>query len=130
MIDTAGSPRLVASTHEPVPTVGGQIRRRLRALLTSWDVAAETVEDALLVVEELVANVVDHARTQFRLTVHLVGSVLRIAVRDCAERLPRVRPFDAYAIRGRGLQLVATLARKWGCDHHESGKTVWAELAA
>lgn len=130
MIDTAGSPRLVASIHEPVATVGTQIRRRLRALLTSWDVAAETVEDALLVVEELVANVVDHARTRFRLTVHLVGSVLRIAVRDCSERSACIQPFDAYARRGRGLQLVSTLARTWGCDHHDRGKTVWAELAA
>ena len=130
MIDTAGSPRLVASTHEPAPSVGGQIRRRLRTLLTSWDVAADIVEDALLVVEELVANVVDHARTRFRLTVQLVGSVLRIAVRDSSELSPRVRPFDAHASRGRGLQLVATLARRWGCDRHERGKTVWAELAA
>jgi len=130
MIDSAGAPRLVASTHEPVASVGAQIRRRLRALLTSWDVAAETVEDALLVIEELVANVVDHARTRFRLTVHLVGPVLRIAVRDCSERSPCIQPFDAYARRGRGLQLVATLARSWGCDHHDCGKTVWAELAA
>jgi hypothetical protein len=62
--------------------------------------------------------------------VHLVGSVLRIAVRDCSEQSPRIQPFDAHARRGRGLQLVATLARDWGCDHHARGKTVWAELAA
>lgn len=130
MINTAGTPRLMASTHDPVASVGGQIRRRLRAVLTSWDVAADTVEDALLVVEELVANVVDHARTQFKLTVHLVGPILRITVRDCSERPPRVQPFDVQAHRGRGLQLVATLARQWGCDHHERGKTVWVELAA
>jgi phosphoserine phosphatase RsbU/P len=130
MIDTAGSPRLVASTHEPVPSVGAQIRRYLRVLLVSWDVATETIEDALLVVEELVANVVDHARTRFQLTVRLVGPVLRIAVRDCSERSARIQPFDAHARRGRGLQLVASLARRWGCDHHDRGKTVWAELAA
>ena len=40
--------------HEPVATVAGQIRRRLRTLLTAWGVTAEIVDDALLVVEELV----------------------------------------------------------------------------
>jgi anti-sigma regulatory factor (Ser/Thr protein kinase) len=130
MIDTAGEPRVMASTYAPVATVGGQIRRHLRVLLTSWDLAVETVEDALLVVEELVANVVDHARTPFQLTVHLVGGVLRIAVRDRSERSPQVQPFDPHARRGRGLQLVATLSRNWGCDHHDVGKTVWAELPA
>ena len=64
MVDTACPPRSMTSTHEPVATVAGQIRRRLRALLTGWGVARDTVDDALLVVEELVANVLDHARTR------------------------------------------------------------------
>jgi two-component sensor histidine kinase len=83
----------------------------------------------VLVVEELVANVVDHARTRFRLVVRLTGRVLRLAVRDSAAGLPQVRPFDPYASRGRGLQVVDTVAQRWGCDRHEHGKTVWADLA-
>jgi hypothetical protein len=81
-INSAGFPQMVTFTYEPVAAVGGQIRRRLRVLLSTWGLVAETVEDALLVVEELVANVVDHARTRFRLTVQLVGSLLRIAIQD------------------------------------------------
>ena len=130
MVDTACPPRSMTSTHEPVATVAGQIRRRLRALLAGWGVNADTVDDALLVVEELVANVLDHARTRFRLMVRLTGSVLHLAVHDGCPLPPQVRPFDPHASRGRGLQLVSTLASRWGCDEDAAGKTVWAELAA
>ena len=130
MVDTACPPRSMTSTHEPVATVAGQIRRRLRTLLTAWGVTAEIVDDALLVVEELVANVLDHARTRFELIVRLTGSVLHLAVHDDSPGTPQVRPFDPHADRGRGLQLVSTLAVRWGCDPDAAGKTVWAELPA
>jgi anti-sigma regulatory factor (Ser/Thr protein kinase) len=129
MAETAIAPRLMSSFHEPVAAVAAQIRRRVRVLLTAWGVAAAKVDDALLVVEELVANVLDHAHTAFQLVVRLSGNVLHIAVRDHSNRSPRIRPVDPYAVRGRGLQLVATLSERWGCDRHPDGKTVWAELA-
>jgi anti-sigma regulatory factor (Ser/Thr protein kinase) len=117
------------SVHEPVATVCRQIRRSLRTLLTGWGVAADAVDDALLVVEELVANVIDHARTRFQLAVRLTGRVLHVAVRDGGAGLPHVHPFDPNALRGRGLQVIAALAQRWGCDPDEHGKTVWVDLA-
>jgi two-component sensor histidine kinase len=120
----------MTSTHEPAVTVAGQIRRRLRTLLAGWGVSEDTVDDALLVVEELVANVLDHARTRFELIVRLSGSVLHVAVHDSSPGAPQVRPFDPHAGRGRGLQLVSTLAARWGCDADAGGKTVWVELPA
>jgi anti-sigma regulatory factor (Ser/Thr protein kinase) len=125
-----GPPLAAVSEHEPAAAVCRQIRHTLRVLLTGWGVAADAVDDALLVVEELVANVVDHARTRFQLAVQLSGRVLRVAVRDCDGGLPQIRPFDPEAPRGRGLQVVTTLAVRWGCDRHEQGKTVWADLPA
>ena len=122
--------RTAVSVHEPVAAVTRQIRRTLRALLTGWGLAADVVDDALLVVEELVTNVVDHARTPFRLTVRLTNHVLHLAVRDCDSGLPRLRPFDPDAARGRGLQVITAIAQQWGCDRHERGKTVWVDLAA
>ena len=124
------TPLLVASTHEPVPTVGPRIRRYLRVLLGSWGLVGEIVEDALVVAEELVANVVDHAHTRFALVVRLTRRVLRISVHDESAVEPVLRPFDPHASRGRGLQLVASLSERWGCDHDDRGKTVWAEFAA
>ena len=82
----------------------------------------DTVDDALLVVEELVANVLDHARTRFQLIVRLTGSVLHLAVHDGSTGAPEVRPFDPHAGRGRGLQLVSTLAARWGCDTDHGGQ--------
>ena len=127
MVDDAPA-RSAVSVHEPVATACRQIRRSLRALLTGWGVAADAVDDALLVVEELVANALDHARSPFDVVVRLTDGVLYVAVRDGSTRPPRIRPFDPHAVRGRGLQLVATLSRGWGCEQHADGKTVWAEL--
>ena len=81
-------------------------------------------------VEELVTNVVDHAHTRFQLAVRLTNHVLHLAVRDCDSGVPRVRPFDPDAARGRGLQVITAIAQQWGCDRHEGGKTVWVDLAA
>ena len=117
------------SEHEPEAAVSPQIRRSLRSLLTAWGIAESVVDDAVLVVEELVANVVDHGRTRFRLVVRLTGRVLRLAVRDSGAGLPQLRPFDPYASRGRGLQVIGSVAERWGCERHERGKTVWADLA-
>jgi|SRR6185295_1065284 len=128
MVDTVTTPRLMSSTHEPVAVAATRIRRRLRTLLTAWGVRTETGDDALLVVEELVANALDHARSPFDVVVRLTDGVLYVAVRDGSTRPPRIRPFDPHAVRGRGLQLVATLSRGWGCEQHADGKTVWAEL--
>ena len=128
MVDTVAVPRRASSSHEPAAAVAAPIRRRLRVLLAGWDVGADTVDDALMVVEELVANVLDHARTRFERVVRMTGDVLHIAVSDCSGRAPHIQPHDPHAARGRGLQLVATLSERWGCDHHGDGKTVWAEL--
>jgi anti-sigma regulatory factor (Ser/Thr protein kinase) len=128
--DAAMAPRLVSSSHEPVATVSPGIRRYLRVLLVNWGLDDETVEDAVVVAEELVANVVDHAHTRFALVVRLSSRVLRIAVHDGSASDPVLQPFDPHAGRGRGLQMVANLSERWGCDHHDGGKTVWADLAA
>ena len=128
MIDTTVSPRLASSTHEPVPATARRVRHSVRELLREWGVAAVRIDDALIVVEELVANVLDHARTRFELVVRLAGDVLHLAVRDLSGRRPQLNPFEPHAVRGRGLQMVDALAVRWGCEQHADGKTVWAEL--
>jgi anti-sigma regulatory factor (Ser/Thr protein kinase) len=121
--------RAAVSEHEPVATEGRQIRHSLRTLLTGWGLGEDAVGDAQLVVEELVANVVDHVGTPFQLVVRLTGRVLRVAVRDGSRGLPQVRPFNPHAARGRGLQVIAALAQHWGYDCDDRGKTVWVDLA-
>jgi anti-sigma regulatory factor (Ser/Thr protein kinase) len=122
--------RSVDGVHEPVPTSPTRIRRALRAAFAQWELSTEAAENALLVVEELVANAVDHARTPFRLTVDHTGPALRITVRDGCPGPLHVPPFSPRAARGRGLQMIQALTSIWGWNRTASGKTVWAVLPA
>ena len=135
VIAPARASRSVDAVHQPVATAARGIRRALRTAFAQWELSTEVAENALLVVEELVANVVDHARTPFRLTVHHLptgraGSILRIVVRDGSTHPLHVRPFDARAGRGRGLAMINALTSRWGCDRTPGWKTVWADLPA
>ncbi len=99
-------------------------------MLVGWELTEQVLTDVLLIVEEFVANVVDHAGTAFDVTIERGSSALRVAVRDRCNRPAVVQAFGPYAVRGRGLQIVGAVADNWGCDWHSSGKTVWASLAA
>ncbi len=77
-----------------------------------------------LVVSELVANAVKHGSGPVGLLVETDGRAVRIAVRD-AGPAPRVEGGDGF-----GLQIVDRLARATGIDHHETGKTFWAEVVS
>ena len=118
----------VVSDCEPVVEVPGQIRRQLRRVLDDWELDEDVTGDALLVVEELVANVVDHAHTRFRLHVRLDAGLLHVAVHDDLPGQVHVPAPDPERLRGQGLRIVDGLSRRWGCDPDDTGKTVWAEL--
>jgi anti-sigma regulatory factor (Ser/Thr protein kinase)/anti-anti-sigma regulatory factor len=114
------------------PDVGtpAWLRARIARRCRQWGLSEKVVEDALLVVTELTANVVDHARTSMRVHLQYDGSRLRCSVRDYAPDHPRLQPLDPYAARGRGLQVVNALATRWGWTSHPDGKHVWAVLGA
>lgn len=120
----------VVTEHVPHAGVGRETRRSAERVLVGWDLAPGTLADAMLVIEELVANVVDHARTAFRLTLVRGRDALRIEVDDEGAGSPLLQPLDLRAARGRGLQLVEAVTQAWGCDTRGRGKRVWAELAA
>jgi anti-sigma regulatory factor (Ser/Thr protein kinase) len=88
---------------------------------------------ATLIVAELAANAVRHARVpsrDFRLLLYAVGDTLRIEVTDtCGDRLPRVQHPAPDADSGRGLLLIDALAARWGVTEGPTPrKTVWAEV--
>jgi hypothetical protein len=114
----------------PLPEDAARVRRELQAQLRRWNVSEEAAADAVLVAAELLANVVVHARSPFRLTAALRGPILRIAVRDELPG-PGRRP-PALPGRGRwtGLRLVSAVALRWGWDVDATGKTVWTEFVA
>jgi anti-sigma regulatory factor (Ser/Thr protein kinase) len=104
-------------------------RQLVREACAAWLLPQDICETAELVATELVSNAVEHAHSSSRLTVTYTGTVFRVSVRDYSlASLPRPRPIDIGASRGRGLHLVAALAQTWCVDQHLDAKTIWANL--
>ncbi|WP_432109635.1 ATP-binding protein [Streptomyces sp. AA1529] len=106
-------------------------RRLVRAACTAWALEA-VADDAALVVSELVANAVQHARREsIRVVVERTGlRTVRVAVADFSRARPVARAVGEGDEDGRGLALVEELAVGWGADERRWGKVVWAELQA
>ena len=98
-------------------------------VLSEWGVPASVVDDAVLMVSELVTNAVLHARSEEPLELELdYDKTLRISLSDgCADH-PRAKVARAGDEGGRGIAILGTLATRWGVDDLDSGKRVWAEL--
>lgn len=88
-------------------------------------------EVAVLLTSELVTNAILYGRAPLELRAQADGSALRVEVYDQATSPPMLqRDVDLTEIGGRGLQLVDTLADRWGWAKHDYGKVVWFELDA
>jgi hypothetical protein len=110
------------------PLAQRHCRRFVHAACADWGVGDVTY-DAALVATELVTNVVQHARTACRLILTLDSRGLTVGVRDGRPgTIPRLRPVNLHGRGGRGLLMIAGLARSWGITEHEYGKTIWAVL--
>jgi anti-sigma regulatory factor (Ser/Thr protein kinase) len=96
------------------------------------DRGEEDGEVAVLLVSELVTNAILYGRAPLELRAHTEGSALRVEVRDREPASPPVLRGDANLteVGGRGLQLVDTLADRWGWSAEDQGKVVWFELDA
>ena len=94
------------------------------ATLNAWG-AGDLAGDVALVVTELAANAIVHARSAFTVILSSRDDVLRISVRDAV-------PLDGAALRAapqHGLAVVDALASRWGVESlGNAGKTVWVDL--
>jgi anti-sigma regulatory factor (Ser/Thr protein kinase)/anti-anti-sigma regulatory factor len=106
----------------------GWLRSEVTHRCRQWGLDDGSIADTLIVMNELATNAVDHAGTQMRVHLAYDGTLMRCWVRDFAHDPPRLQPHDAYAARGRGLQMVEALAARWGWASHPNGKSVWAVL--
>lgn len=92
---------------------------------------ARVLNDALLLVSEVVANAVRHGSPPVTATVACVSDeVLQIRVTDGSPFPPRPRKADVLDDGGRGMTLVDLLSEDWGVDPTEDGKSVWFTLRA
>jgi serine/threonine-protein kinase RsbW len=114
-------------TVPPASHSAPRARAELRATLGAW-ADEPTRADAALLLTELVANGVLHARSTMQITLTVEHDLLRAEVRDASPFAPLHREADEYG--GRGVLILNALASSWGVvGHPGDGKTVWFELA-
>lgn len=121
----------------PVPHICeavATVRRRAHALLTEWELSAELLDEALMVISELVTNAILHA---------LPPAVLRLGWSQCEGRSSlRIEVTDGGPVpadqradediepdeHGRGLGIVTALSARHGSHACHQGITWWADL--
>jgi serine/threonine-protein kinase RsbW len=114
-------------------------RHLVRDDLAGRNVPARLIEDALVVVSELLGNAVQHARPlaagDSRGRVRLLWSVdgrhgVRIEVTDGGgANEPHIAPPNLGDTGGRGLAIVAAIASDWGVVNSDHEVTVYAVVA-
>jgi hypothetical protein len=123
-----GRPRRAQWSGSPSDASVSRVRHSLRLLLMRWRLPEDVIDDAVLVVTELLDNVVQHARTPFRVVAELRVRVLYLAVQDQAVGRAPVGTGCAVSGHASGLGVVNAVALRWGWKQHQTGKTVWAEF--
>jgi signal transduction histidine kinase len=112
-------------------------REALRQWCSSWGVTgvsaddpqSELLDDALLVLTELLTNALRFSDGDIEIVVDARRDHLQIAVRDGNSVLAKVRSADTAATAGRGIAMVEALSQSWGQYPRGGGKVVWARLA-
>jgi anti-sigma regulatory factor (Ser/Thr protein kinase) len=117
----------------PLPASVSAARNLVTQACQVWHLP-QLLPDMSLIVSELATNAVEHAGTDFIVTVSRDGTGLHVAVHDGTTRFPhpggaaRAGPQAALPLRGRGLALVHTVAAAWGAMPARGGKVVWATV--
>ncbi len=110
---------------QPRHETPGRARRLAAHTLRRWGLD-HLIEPTELMVSELVTNAVQHATRPVTLSL-VRTSRLRCEVGDDSPLLPRRRRAGPEDERGRGLQIVARCADRWGATRLGAGKVVWFE---
>lgn len=129
MIDTEGD--CVEWIFPADPGAVRAARAAVRGRLREWGLDG-LADIAALLVSELVTNSLRHATGPIGVRLVRPGradGVLLVEVSDPLPDPPRERVARPEDESGRGLQLVAHAARRWGTRPGVTGKTVWFELA-
>jgi serine phosphatase RsbU (regulator of sigma subunit)/anti-sigma regulatory factor (Ser/Thr protein kinase) len=120
----------VHRSFEPTERSVAAARRFIRATLHEW-AADDVLDEAVLLVSELVTNAVVHAGTRAEVTAQLLDGAIRIAVEDHhpARGLPPIPlPANLDQEGGRGLYLSAAISSAWGVEYSRVAKAVWFRL--
>jgi anti-sigma regulatory factor (Ser/Thr protein kinase) len=133
----AGDTGMRAVTLLPTAAGAAEARRFATEQMDAWGISSSLRGDVALCVAELATNAAIHTRGPFTVTVRRAGPGVRVDVIDARpDQLPVVVPLVGTVVdmtirstTGRGLQIVATLADRWGVSTSNGAKSVWAELS-
>ena len=117
------------TTLPPTGSSAATARRTVERLLEEAGLNG-LLDEALLLVTELVTNAVVHAGTEIELRIETAPEGMRVEVVDRSPgSLPVIRPGPAETREGgRGVFLLDALASEWGTRHFSGGKSVWFRL--
>ena len=109
------------------------VRRALVSELLALEVSDAVVDEAEMVISELFANAVRHAKAlpdgTIRVDWTVIDGVVQVSVTDGGgPTAPRPAPHSLWSADGRGLRIVRSLAREWGVKDHDDRCTVWVSL--
>jgi anti-sigma regulatory factor (Ser/Thr protein kinase) len=109
----------------PVSREAPTLAREFLRNATCVEHHSEVLEDAVLLVSELVTNSVLHGGPPVVVAVDCTGDELQVRVRDGSPYRPAPREAGDEDESGRGLALVAEMSDDWGVDPEPDGKHVW-----
>jgi len=119
----------------PLPTAIPCFRLHAVAVLKEWGLPRDLVEDAQMLVSELMTNAADASvilpeRPPITLRLLATETSLVIEAWDHSPLDLEPREADADDECGRGLTVVAALSDRWGCERTGyRRKVVWSQLA-
>jgi anti-sigma regulatory factor (Ser/Thr protein kinase) len=128
--DEAERTRSVQQRIVPEASAVSETRDFVGRTLAGWAVPSPLSADIVLLTSELVANAVLHGRPPIELRLRRTANHVIVEVFDAAPFLPRKLRPSPDDERGRGLQLVAMLADRWGTRPTPNGKAVWCMFAS
>ena len=120
--------RLAVLDVAPEPESVHEARAFAETTMREWAVPREVIEDAALVVSELLTNAIVYGRPPIRVRLHKTRRELAVEVDDGASAMPRKLYAAPDAVRGRGLFIVGELSSRWAARADGTGKTVWSTL--
>jgi anti-sigma regulatory factor (Ser/Thr protein kinase) len=88
----------------------------------------DAASDVETVVSELVTNALQADCSHLSLVLKAHHRYVRVAAGDDAPGEPVLQRPTPDETHGRGLLIVAALSNRWGVEHHDGRKTVWAEV--
>lgn len=97
------------------------LRALTRRILHGWMIPPALVDDVEVAVSELTTNALIHTHGPVRVRLAHRAGIVRLDVADTSPRVSTLADRDEFAVHGRGLGIVATLADRVRIEPHPAG---------